>query len=102
MTSAAVFAAQFLYIALKGWQTIQIVNGQKMRAAGCSLLLGLGGLFVMGSIALTVVRDGSAGLPVYLAYLAAGPCGIVCSMIFGHKKETPKKPWNNSFAEYLE
>lgn len=83
--AATIWIAQFVYIALRGWQTLNIVNGHRVRAAGCSLLLGLCGLYITGIIALTVVRGGS--WLVYLSFLSAGPCGIVTSMMIGANRK---------------
>ncbi len=86
MTILAVFVCQFCAIFLRGTQTLNVTRNHCWRAAFCSLLLGLCGLFLTGSIAITAVRDGMGGLPVYLAFLAAGPCGIVTSMLIGNRK----------------
>ena len=83
MTAALVFAAQFLYIFLRGWQTFNVVHGHYIRAALCSLLLGLCGLFLTATIALSAVRG--AHWSVWCAFLAAGPLGIVSSMWLSHR-----------------
>ena len=84
MTALTVFLAQFAYIFLRGWQTLNVVHGRRVRVGCCSLLLGLCGLYLTATIAVSAVCG--AHWSVWVAFLSAGPCGIVTSMMIGKRK----------------
>jgi hypothetical protein len=74
-------------IYLRGTQTINVVEREVGRAVITSVLLGCCGLVTAGTIAVTAVHDGSAGWPVYLSFLCAGPVGIWLSIIGRRRDE---------------
>jgi len=73
-----IFLAQFIMIMLLGLQSINVNRGDKVMAAITSFLLGICGFYVTGSVAKAYV-DGIMS-SVFVAYLIAGPLGIVTSM----------------------
>lgn len=72
-----VFAAQFAYVFLLGFQQLNVVGKHYTAAAGVSVLLGSFGYFLTATIALHQKTLGGA---VWLAYICGGPAGIVASM----------------------
>ncbi len=84
MTAITVFVCQCFAIFLRGTQTLNVTRNHCWRAACCSLLLGLCGLYLTATIAVSAVYG--AHWSVWVAFLAAGPCGIVASMILGNRE----------------
>lgn len=79
LEAAGVFAIQFCYVLLLGLQSINVNRGRYVWAGGTSLMLGVMGFHVTGTIA--AARGDEGGL-VWWAYILAGPCGIVSSMVY--------------------
>jgi hypothetical protein len=79
MTDAAiVFLAQFVQVLLLGLQSQTVAHGYKAAAACNSLALGTIGYYITATIA---ANRGDFGGSVWWAFVVAGPCGIVTSMI---------------------
>lgn len=73
-----IFLAQFLMIALLGLQSINVNQRKKTFAAITSLCLGVTGFHVTGTIAQAYQQGMFSS--IFLAYVLAGPCGIVFSI----------------------
>jgi uncharacterized membrane protein (DUF485 family) len=73
-----VFAAQFFYVLLLGFQTQNVVGKHYAAAMGNSLLLGILGLTLTTVIARQAVLG--SDWKVIGAFLLSGPCGIATSM----------------------
>lgn len=78
MTAVLVFACQFVYVALLGLQSRNVQHGNFIGAAIVSTLLGTAGLTITTVLARTAVLGG--GWPVWIAFVASGPCGITFAM----------------------
>lgn len=78
MTAFLVFAAQFAYIFLLGFQQQNVTGKHYALAQFTSLLLGICGYHLTATVALAA--SGPAFGPVWWAYIAAGPVGISVSM----------------------
>lgn len=90
--AAIVFAVQFAYILLLGLQQQIVTGGHHWAAATNSLLLGMCGMYLTGSIAKQAII--ASDLRIAVAFLAAGPCGIVSSMWLYPRA----KKWMTSFS----
>lgn len=78
MDALVVFAAQFVLILFHGLQSQTVAHGHRMAAACNSIVLGVAGYHITATIA---ANRGAEFGPVWAAYVLAGPCGIVTSMI---------------------
>lgn len=79
MTHAlTVFACQFSYVLLLGLQTLNVTGGHVAQAMGVSLILGVLGMHLTGTIAKQYVTEGD--WKVKAAYVLSGPSGIATSM----------------------
>lgn len=78
MDAALIFAVQFVYVMLLGLQSLNVNGGHKIAAASTSFVLGACGYQITAAIA---ASRGEQFGPVWFAYVVAGPCGIVSSMI---------------------
>jgi len=79
MLELKIFLAQYFMILLLGLQSINVNTNQKVFAGITSLLLGCFGFYVTGMVA--VAFSQGIGSMLFFAYILAGPCGIVSSMI---------------------
>lgn len=78
MDALIVFCAQFVQILMHGLQSQTVAHGHRLWAACNSVVLGAVGFHITATIASN--RGEEFGL-VWTAYILAGPCGIVSSMI---------------------
>lgn len=76
--AAVVFATQMVYVFLLGKQSCNVRDRMYVSAMVTSTLLGMAGLYMTSAIARVSVNGG--GTWIYVAYIAAGPIGIVCAM----------------------
>ena len=76
--AAIVFAVQFAYVFLLGFQSRCVRDGQYLGAMFNSLLIGCCGLYITAAIARAAILG--AEWYVVAAFLVAGPCGIVVAM----------------------
>ena len=74
----AVFVAQFIFIALRGMQLINVVAGRFAMAGWVSFGLGVTGLVILDILANSLVNG--AHWAVYVSYLAGGVFGIWAAM----------------------
>lgn len=86
-----VFAAQFIYVLLLGWQSLAVNHGRHAQAAFNSFLLGSLGFYMTGIVA--AAKSEIGGL-IWAAYVSSGPLAVVTSMVlfkrWGKKKcESP-------------
>ena len=72
-----VFAAQFIYVMLLGWQSLAVNHGRHGQAALNSFLLGNLGFYMTGIVA--AARSEIGGM-VWAAYVFSGPVAVVASM----------------------
>lgn len=73
-----VFVAQFLYIMLLGAQQLNVVSMNYPGAMAVSLCLGVLGFSLTAAIA--SVKGATWRSPVWWAFVAAGPLGIITAM----------------------
>lgn len=78
MKALALFAAQYVYVLLLGLQSLNVNGRHYALAASGSVALGTLGFWLTAMIA--DVRLEAIGSPVWWAYIAAGPLGIVTSI----------------------
>jgi hypothetical protein len=77
LEAIAIFCAQFVMILTHGLQSQTVAHGHKLWAACNSLILGCLGYYLTSSIA---AQRGN-GWHVFVAFILAGPCGIVTSIV---------------------
>ncbi len=75
--AAIVFVAQFVQVLLLGLQSLNLNAGRTRSAAVVSLMLGVIGFHITATIA---THRGEEFGPVWLAYVLAGPLGILTSL----------------------
>jgi len=80
MTAVLVFVAQMIYVGLLGLQSRNVQHGNYVAAAMTSTLLGISGLTITTILARAAILEG--GWPVWIAFVASGPCGICSAMKF--------------------
>jgi len=80
LEALVVFACQYAYVACLGLQSRNVQHGNYAAAALVSTCLGTMGLTITVVVARTAVVGG--GWPVWIAFVAAGPAGIVSAMKF--------------------
>jgi hypothetical protein len=80
-----VFVAQFMFIALKGMQQINVVAGRMAAAGWASLGLGVTGLITLDILANSLVNG--AHWTVYVSYLASGVFGIWAAMLIERRRK---------------
>lgn len=90
MTPFVVFAVQWFYVAMLGLQSRHVRDGQYAPAALTSAVLGCCGLYLTSSIARLAVQHCDPW--TILAYVLAGPCGIVVAM-WGHNRYSTARQW---------
>ena len=73
-----VFVCQFSMIFLLGIQSLNVRDGKKLSAAITSLLLGITGWFITGTIS-SVYHEGMLSM-VFFAFILSGPLGISFSI----------------------
>ncbi len=78
MNELIIFVSQFCLVMLLGLQSMNVQGGHKLAAAITSFLLGVSGYVVTGMSA-QAYKDGFLST-IFLAFVIAGPCGIVTSM----------------------
>ena len=74
--AAIVFAIQYAYVCVMGLQSLAVNSGRYAQAAIQSLMLGTAGFFITSQIA----KRGELGGATSIAYILAGPLGIITSM----------------------
>lgn len=87
----AVLLSQFVMILLLGLQSLNVNQRRYLAAAITSLLLGVIGFYLTGTVA-EAHKDGAFTL-TWWAYISGGPAGIVASMwlhqlLFERKKSS--------------
>lgn len=80
MQCLTIFVCQFAYVALLGLQSRNVQHANCAGAGIVSALLGIAGLTITTIIARTAIAEG--GWPVWIAYVVAGPVGIVFAIRF--------------------
>lgn len=75
MTELTLFLSSFLLVFALGLQSLNVNGGHYAAAFFTSFLIGAGNLIVLKLAP-------NAGPTEMLAYLAGGPLGIICSMVF--------------------
>ncbi|MDH5527171.1 MAG: hypothetical protein OEY97_07685 [Nitrospirota bacterium] len=76
--SMTVFLAQYATVLLLGMQSLNVNGGHYVLAAVTSFGLGAGGYYLTAVIA--QAGNEGVGSGVWIAFVAAGPCGIVTAM----------------------
>lgn len=90
LAALIVFVAQYVYVLLLGWQSLNVQANRRIHAACCSGMLGVLGFALIGQIA--AAREAPLFAPVWWAYILAGPCGILTAMRLFHRAvKEPKK-----------
>lgn len=77
-TALTVFVCQFIYVLLLGIQSLNVRDNRHCTAAVTSGVLGMLGYYLTAAIARHA--DAPIGSSVWIAFVAAGPCGIVTAM----------------------
>jgi len=88
-----VFVAQFMFIALKGLQQINVVAGRFAIASVVSFWLGVTGLITLDILANSLVNG--AHWAVYVSYLTSGVAGIQTAMWIELKRKRKRQNKTN-------